>query len=700
MTKALEILLAAGIGLAVLNRSNASGQSADEPAPVSLSGAPVTTIPQAGSSAANVLSGEEIQIGEITAPRDLTAESPNVAVFDSDDQRMPKFTVRGFRENNFGAGAPVVGLYVDDVPYFDLDSRGLQLFDTRDIQFVRGGQGTLYGAAGVGGVINIQTRQPDNDTHGYLEGSYGNYDAQAYQLGLGGPLLTNKLFFGLDGIYTLRDGFVYNNMLDDHPDTQNTEGVRGTLRWTPSYQWAITLSADAARDNDGLVATYDPLTDPNPFSINRHDNGYVDTDNVDEAFKIAWQGDSVKVTSISAHREWRQNLSQDFSFGEPYLVEGFSSPRLEQWSEELRVESPEASGSPLEWRTGLYFLSNDQHTDSGTESFIVPVTTLTTLARLQEETYALFGQGTYAVFEHLDLTGGVRLTDDERAISRVGTDSPSGAVTGAYDMSQEFTAFEPKFAAVWHFTPKLETYGSVTGGYQSGGFNPSVNSAAWSAYGPERDWQFELGAKSSWLENKLAVNGDLFYTAADNYQTYRINPLDPTQAYLLNAPRATLEGAELELTARPMEDLDLSAGAGYTEADYDRFTEAPAASGTGDPLNLDGKPISFVPEFTANLTARYRLPRWHLYLQGEVIGVGRYQLDDSGTVTTGTTVQKSYFLANAQAGYAGGHYSLYLFAKNIFDTHYDNNALNLGGGPLILQPGDPVTFGFAASAQF
>ncbi len=41
--------------------------------------------------------------------------------------------------------------------------------------------------------------------------------------------------------------------------------------------------------------------------------------------------------------------------------------------------------------------------------------------------------------------------------------------------------------------------------------------------------------------------------------------------------------------------------------------------------------------------------------------------------------------------------------ENIFDTHYYNNALNLGpgyGGSLILQPGDPVTFGVAATARF
>jgi iron complex outermembrane receptor protein len=225
-----------------------------------------------------------------------------------------------------------------------------------------------------------------------------------------------------------------------------------------------------------------------------------------------------------------------------------------------------------------------------------------------------------------------------------------------------------------------------------------------SKFSPERDWQFELGAKSSWLDDKLSANAALFYTVADDYQTYLLEPTDPTEAYTLNARRANLYGAELELTARPINDLDLSAGAGYTDARYARFTEPASASATGAaPVNLDGKPISFVPEFTANVSARYRLPWWHLYVRGEVIGVGRYHLDDAYTASSGPVMQNAYLLANAQIGYESRRFEVYLFAKNLFDSHYYNNALNLGpgyGGALILQPGDPATWGVAATARF
>ena len=187
--------------------------SATQLAPVTVTGAAVTKIPQSDSSAVTVISGQEAQVGDISSTRDLSAQTPNFMVFDANDQRTPKFSIRGFRENNFGAGEPVVGFYVDDVPYYDMYSRGLQLYDVRDMEFISGYQGTLYGASGVGGVVNINTRQPGNDTHGYLGLSYGDYNSQDYRLGLGGPLVQNILFFGFDGLYGLRDGFVYNNFL-------------------------------------------------------------------------------------------------------------------------------------------------------------------------------------------------------------------------------------------------------------------------------------------------------------------------------------------------------------------------------------------------------------------------------------------------------------------------------------------------------
>ena len=197
--------------------------------PTTVEGIAPAPIPQADSSATTVIAGTEVRPGEITSVRDLSALAPNLTVFGANDERTPKFSIRGLRENSFGVGEPVLGMYVDDVPYFDVNSRNIPLYDVAGISLARGEQGTLYGASGAGGVMNITTRQPGNDWHGSSTLSFGDYNAESYQAGAGGALISNKLYLNLSGFYGFRDGYVHNLTLNDFPDTQDTLSGRAEL---------------------------------------------------------------------------------------------------------------------------------------------------------------------------------------------------------------------------------------------------------------------------------------------------------------------------------------------------------------------------------------------------------------------------------------------------------------------------------------
>ncbi|MDB6028244.1 MAG: TonB-dependent receptor [Verrucomicrobiales bacterium] len=664
--------------------------------PVTVQGAVTETIPQVATSAASTISSNTFRAGQIVTTRDLTAKVPNLTVFDANNDRSPKFSIRGLRENNFGIGEPVVGMYVDDVPYFDLNSRGISLFDIERVDFVRGSQGTLFGASGPGGVLNIVTRQPDNAWHGHAGMSYGNYDSQIYEAGISAPILTNRLYLTLSGLYSRRDGFVHNNALDTDPDTREALSGRASLKWLATEELTFTFTATGEQFRDGFVPTYYPTLDKSPFSVSRNFDGFVDTDSDNQSFKIAYDSSAVRITAVTSHRDWKQNLAQDFDFSASPFVStiGFSNPELEQWSQELRVQSPE-DADKLKWLGGLFFLHGDQKNSSGSSTFIAvpfPFTiNATTKSHTEAHTYAAFGQATYTVVENLDLTAGVRLTYDKREMdrSRVVTFPPA---TFASSLEDDFMAAQPKVGISYHLTPKAEVYASVTEGYQSGGFNPSVDKPSQAKFNSASSWQFEVGAKSSCLEDKLSTKAALFYTETEDYHVFRLNPLNPTQSFLLNAERATSYGAELELMAKPVESLELNVGLSYTHATYDVF---------GDPntgARFDGNNISFVPEYTANASATYRLP-CNFYIRGELNGFGRYYLDDANT-----TPQPLFVLANAQIGYEMKNIEIYFFAKNIFDKRYSANALDLRNAfqpdLLVRQPGDPVTFGFAFNAHF
>ena len=711
------LFTAAIAGLFQFGVFSLAAQQTNEPVqlpPVIVEGVAPAPIAQADSSATTMISGDEVQPGGITSVRDLTAQEPNLTVFGANDDRTPKFSIRGLRENSFGVGEPVMGMYVDDVPYFDINSRAMPLYDVAGIELARGEQGTLYGASGAGGVMNITTRQPVNQWHGSTTLSFGDYNMESYQIGAGGAIISNQLYLNLSGLYGFRDGYVHNLALNDHPDTQDTLSGRAELIWTPSEPLKIALTATGERFNDGFTPTYRPGTftfylpppaappyptaapDPSPFAVNRNVNGYDNAADDNQALKISYDAGPALVSSVTTHRDWKQNLLQDFDFSalpSPLSIEGFSKPRIEQWGEELHVKSSD-SADTFKWLAGFYFLDNDVRSDSGYAGGTPSVTDA------GGQTYALFGQGTYTLFEKLGLTAGLRATFDDRSIH--GTVVNANQLSPGYggplpiNESGDFSAVQPKFAAAWHFTPQTEIYASVAQGYQSGGFNAFLNN---NSYGPARSWEYELGFKNSCDDNKYTTHAALFYTDTGGYQVIRINPANPLAAELLNAHRAVSYGAELDLAAKPVENLELSAAAGYTCATYKNFVD----NSGGVPVQLAGQPISFVPEFTADLSITYRLP-WHTYIRGDVIGIGRYHLDDTGAQEAGPTVQGSYELVNLQAGIETKHFGAYIFARNVFDRHYFSNAENFGAGSgtssLILQPGDPETWGVAVTARF
>ena len=96
-----------------------SDEAADELPPVMI----LSEAPQSESSSVTLLGGDMVTLGGIQEVRDIQTVLPNFTVFDSNNTRTPKFSVRGLRENNYGAGQAAIGMYVDGIPYTDKEVR-------------------------------------------------------------------------------------------------------------------------------------------------------------------------------------------------------------------------------------------------------------------------------------------------------------------------------------------------------------------------------------------------------------------------------------------------------------------------------------------------------------------------------------------------------------------------------------------------
>lgn len=653
------------------------------------------------------VSGEGLHDRHVLSPRDLSAISPNLTVFDANGDRVPRFSIRGLRENNFSVGEPVVSLYIDDVPYSDMSSRGVPFYGIEQAEFLRGPQGTLFGANRPGGIMNLLTRLPDNEWRGYGSFGYGSYDSYTGQAGVSGPVAKDQVYFGVSGVYGNRDGYFHNTTLDTDPDTRETLSGRVQMRWTPSEAWDITLTGAAERFRDGYVGIVALDQPGDPFDVARDFDGYVDTDSYTASLRAAYQPGPVKVVSVTAVRDWQQDLLQDFDFSAAPIALGFTRPEFTQWSQEIRLQSEH--DAPLRWVAGFFFSNRESEYDSGSiypNGFIVPNPQPPppffvvpgpledrTTAQTDDRNYAPFGQATYTLFDRLDVTAGLRLDVDQRQMQRQRADQTGGSGPGPIaplDLDQEFTSVQPVFGLAYRLADKATAYASAKRGYQSGGFNISNNDPTLALYHPSDSWHFELGAKSTCWNDRVVAGVNLFWTDVEGYQVYR--PITPVSFYMANAEQATLRGVEFELVAQPVDGLEVNAGVGYVNAEFDEFTDA--ANGA----NYDGNTINFVPEFTLNAGVQYRCATG-LFARVEVLAVGDYYFDEANTRS-----QSAYPLLNAKLGWESKHFAVYLFGRNLLDEEYYNNAINFRQPPnqdfFVGTPGDPLTVGFEIVGKF
>ena len=260
---------------------------------------------------------------------------------------------------------------------------------------------------------------------------------------------------------------------------------------------------------------------------------------------------------------------------------------------------------------------------------------------------------------------------------------------------EDFDEWLPKFAFAYRWTPDLMTYANITKGYTRGGFNIfGATSTAGIPYDSEYSWNYEVGLKSIWLDKRLTLNIAAFYIDWKDQQV--IQRTSPTEAIFKNAAESSSKGFEVEALARPLTGVELTAGFGYTDVEFDEFTDSIFDPVTGVKIgetDFSGKKNAFVPEYTYNLGIQYRTMNG-FFGRVDLLGVGNAYFDFANTEKQG-----AHELVNARLGYEQEHFQIYLWAKNLFDKEYVSRAFAYGD-IFVGRAGEPQAFGVTLTARF
>lgn len=694
----------------------------------------ILTVPIAISA----VSGDALATKGITNSANLATAVPNLQVSSPYGSTQPNFSLRGIsvaNEYNSNQASPI-GVYIDDVYLASRTSHGMGLFDLDRVEVLRGPQGTLFGRNTTGGAINFITKAPKlSGNEGYAEAGYGNFNTFTAQAAIETTMVDDQLGLRVSGNYAKGDGQIKNVFPGGRDaNSQDTLQGRATLRIRPGDgPLDIKLKVYGGRDRGSQAAVQGldaARTGLGFFEINENRIGFNRTEAYGASATIAYEiSPALTFTSITSRDGGKQNLQQAADGAPVDILDINWRSNFQQFSEEARINY---DGDKLKLVAGGFYGWDRTITDNtfNIGQALGPGVNggFFQHYRQTRRSYAAFAQGDYNLTDQLVLTVGARYTwdrsryDDAYAFLGAGnvgsplfplaTTVPCAGPPGtcAYDPAARFAisgknnALTGRVALSYTFDSGTLVYASYNRGYRSGAFNGGgyASSSGITYIQPERVNAYEVGVKGRYF-GMLTLSAAGFYYDYTNQQLQDLRP-GPI-AFLVNAPKAQVYGAEAEARLRVSPAITLTAAAGYLHSTYKTLTLQNTV--------LDGNDLPFAPRFTAQAGADLTLFKTDssgLTLSPSVAFFSRQyftpfnEINAAGSAQINSELQqKSYAKVNITAAYTIDRFTIKAFVNNLFDRETHSYGLDIRGAGLgynFLVPAAPRTFGGSLRVAF
>jgi iron complex outermembrane receptor protein len=620
----------------------------------------------------SAVTGEKLESQGIKSVVDLGSQVPALQITSSGGGAAQIF-LRGIGSTNTTeVGDPAVAYHIDGIYIARSTSVGSLFYDVDRVEVLRGPQGTLYGRNATAGAINVITKKPKlGDYEGYGSVDVGNYGALttsgAVNIPVGDTLAVRAAFQ-----QSRHDGYV--TALNKGPGTggndrydQDDKSARVQALWKPSDVFSVRLTADylhqgGAGGGDQTYGTARVTGDP--WTCNCSVNLYRNNRFFSTGGEANWDLGFATLTYLMGYNFSRLDRNgENASTGAPSYFKG----KDHTWSHELRLGGETGD---LKWVVGLYRFTEDNNVD-----FRVFLATNSYLSFIQPEvtaeSWAAFGQGTYAVTDRLRLTAGLRYTEDQKARNG-GTflTNAAGAITSTVVLNvadAKWDATNWKLGADFDLTPDSMLYANIATGYKAGGYFDGVGQ---NTYEPEKITSYEAGVKNRFLDNRLQLNASAFLYDYKDFQVSAVGVIAGQNATVtLNADKARVYGLELESNLVLTEHDRIDATLGWIHAEYTDFVLP-----LGDAFANNNANAAVAGCYTANFAAAAprstdfsgcrmaRTPAWTVNLGYQHV----WDLSFGGTLTgrvqthyeSGKNLEYHGFVQNRQDGFTKSDVSL------------------------------------------
>jgi iron complex outermembrane recepter protein len=636
------------------------------------------------SMSVSVLKGEDVMNTGATTIADILKDIPNVSTSDSGTAGGLTINIRGLgNDMPTGMGESSVSTNFDGAYESRGESTLFGYFDIDRVEVLRGPQGTLYGRNASGGVLNVVSAKPRIDkVEGYASLEVASYDKRRVEAAVNVPI-SEKFAGRLAFVSTQEDATTH----DDHGYSQDSAGLgtRLQLRYVPNDEAYINLLYNYTKQtgqswSDILKTNWEAGI----YDINRNLYPYdLTSKNKTKTTKLALTAEfPVGPGILTALPSYETSKGLSSGDGRDGTFSISKSP-YNYTAKIAEVRYANKADSNIKWTIGLYYTKTEDPRDL---SFIP---TRGGAASMEYSDEAAFTQITYPFSDTFrGIIGGRYDSSKKRYYDAIKYLSDSG--------SASFNYADYKLGIEKDFAKEMMGYFTLASGHKAGGFGDTGK-----PFGKESNTSGELGLKSRLLDNRLQLNGDVFYYQYKGYQVVdgwaEIDSFGNFTFHMNfeNAPAAKSEGAEIESTALIGDATSLTMNFSYLKNEY---TKSFIVHPDGVETNLKGLEMPHSPKYTILLALDHTFDFSDGSTLRPKVSYKWIAKQYAGFIISDANLAPAYGIVDFTMSYtASKSWSLNFYANDALDKHYFTM---IQGAGTVVFPGEPRKVGATLNVKF